>query len=178
VAAQGLLRSLAFESLDTAHDIDQLRRVWTAFDPMDRRDAFVAARAAARAADLGAFEEARGWLRPFWDRLGELASDERSAIALGLVNAMQGIGPEWLPRLEQASQAFNREGAIALAVGCALAERQLWGKARRLLEQAADDRDLAIVARRKAWLALAQLARQDGDAERVAQCFESAARLG
>ncbi|HKW82419.1 MAG TPA: heme biosynthesis HemY N-terminal domain-containing protein, partial [Burkholderiaceae bacterium] len=52
VAAQGLLRSLAFESLDTAHDIDQLRRVWTAFDPMDRRDAFVAARAAARAADL------------------------------------------------------------------------------------------------------------------------------
>ena len=178
VAAQGLLRSLAFESLDTAHDVDQLRRVWNAFDPMDRRDAFVAARAAARAADLGAFEEARGWLRPFWDRLTELASDERSAIALGLVNAMQGIGPEWLPRLEQASQAFTREGAIALAVGCALAERQLWGKARRLLEQAADDRALAIVARRKAWLALAQLARQDGDAERVAQCFESAARLG
>ena len=66
----------------------------------------------------------------------------------------------------------------ALAVGCALAERQLWGKARRLLEQAAGDGTLAIVARRKAWLALAQLARQDGDAERAAQSFESAARLG
>ncbi len=178
VAAQGLLRSLAFESLDTAHDVDQLRRVWLAFDPMDRRDAFVAARAAARAADLGAFEEARSWLRPFWEHLSELASDERSAIALGLVHAMQGIGPEWLPRLEQASQAFSREGAIALAVGSALAERQLWGKARRLLEQAADDRMLAIAARRKAWLALAQLARQDGDAERAAVCFESAANLG
>ncbi len=177
VAAQGLLRSLAFESLDTAHDVDQLRRVWLAFDPMDRRDAFVAARAAARAADLGAFEEARSWLRPFWEQLSELASDERSAIALGLVNAMQGIGPEWLPRLEQASQAFSREGAIALAVGSALAERQLWGKARRLLEQAGEDRMLAIAARRKAWLALAQLARQDGDAERAAACFESAARL-
>ena len=63
-------------------------------------------------------------------------------------------------------------------MGCALAERQRWGKARRLLEQAADDRERAIVARRKAWLALAQLARQDGDAERAAQCFESAARLG
>lgn len=177
VAAQGLLRSLAFESLDTAHDVDQLRRVWLAFDPMDRRDAFVAARAAARAADLGAFEEARSWLRPFWEQLSELASDERSAIALGLVHAMQGIGPEWLPRLEQASQAFSREGAIALAVGSALAERQLWGKARRLLEQAAEDHMLAIAARRKAWLALAQLARQDGDAERAAACFESAARL-
>jgi HemY protein len=177
IAAQGLLRSLAFESLDTAHDIDQLRRVWSAFDPMDRRDAFVAARAAARAADLGALEEARGWLRPFWDRLPELAAEERAAVALGLVNAMQGIGPDWLPRLETAAQAFPREGAVALAFGCALAERQLWGKARRLLEQAAEDATLAVVARRRAWLALAQLAQQEGDAERAAQCFEAAARL-
>jgi HemY protein len=177
IAAQGLLRSLAFESLDTAHDIDQLRRVWSAFDPMDRRDAFVAARAAARAADLGALEEARSWLRPFWDRLPELAAEERAAVALGLVNAMQGIGPDWLPRLETAAQAFPREGAVALAFGCALAERQLWGKARRLLEQAAEDATLAVVARRRAWLALAQLAQQEGDAERAAQCFEAAARL-
>ena len=43
VAAQGLLRSLASESLDTAHDIDQLRRTWLLFDPVDRRDPFVAA---------------------------------------------------------------------------------------------------------------------------------------
>ncbi|HEY9065660.1 MAG TPA: heme biosynthesis HemY N-terminal domain-containing protein [Burkholderiaceae bacterium] len=177
IAAQGLLRSLAFESLDTAHDVDQLRRVWSAFDPMDRRDAFVAARAAARAADLGALDEARGWLRPFWDRLPELAAEERAGIALGLVNAMPGIGPEWLPKLESAAQAFPREGALALAFGCALAERQLWGKARRLLEQAAEDETLAIAARRKAWLALAQLAQQDGDAARAAQCFEAAARL-
>jgi HemY protein len=42
VAAQGLLRSLAFESLETAHDADQLKRVWTQFDAQDRRDAFVA----------------------------------------------------------------------------------------------------------------------------------------
>ncbi|HKX44047.1 MAG TPA: heme biosynthesis HemY N-terminal domain-containing protein [Burkholderiaceae bacterium] len=177
IAAQGLLRSLAFESLDTAHDVDQLRRVWTAFDPLDRRDAFVAARAAARAADLGALDEARGWLRPFWDRLPELSADERCSIALGLVNAVPGIGAEWLPKLESAAQAFAREGAIALAFGCALAERQLWGKARRLLEQAAEDETLVVVARRKAWLALAQLAQQDGDAARAAQCFEAAARL-
>lgn len=178
IAAQGLLRSLAFESLDTAHDIDQLRRVWLAFDPMDRRDAYVAARAAAHASDFGAFEEARGWLRPFWDRLAELGSDERSAVALALVSATQGVGPEWLPRLENAAQAYAREGAIALAFGSALAERQLWGKARRLLEQAAGDAALALVARRKAWLSLAQLAQQEGDETRAAQAFEAAARLG
>jgi HemY protein len=176
-AAQGLLRSLAFESLDTAHDADQLRRVWLQFDAVDRRDAFVASRAADRAASLEAFDEARGWLRPFWDRLTELGADERACVSLALVAAMRGIGPEWLPRLEAASAAFPREGAVALAVGCALAERQLWGKARRLLEQAAADAALATAARRKAWLALATLAQQESDPSRAAECFEAAARL-
>jgi HemY protein len=177
VAAQGLLRSLAFESLDTAHDIDQLRRVWLQFDAIDRRDAYVAARAADRAAAFEAFDEGRGWLRPFWERPGELGSDERAAVSLGLVNAISGIGLEWLPRLEAASLAYPREGAVALAVGCALAERQLWGKARRLLEQAASDAALASAPRRRAWLALATLAQQEGDPARVAGCFEAAARL-
>ena len=177
VAAQGLLRSLAFESLDTAHDADQLRKVWLAFEPVDRRDPVVAARASSRASELGAVDEARGWLRPFWERLHELTVDEREAVAEGLASASRGIGPEWLPRLEAASQAFPREGAIALAVGAALAERQLWGKARRLLEQAGADMDLPVPMRRKAWLALAQLARQDGDATRAASCFEAAAQL-
>ena len=177
IAAQGLLRSLAFETLDTAHDVDQLRRAWLQFDPVDRRDPIVAARAATRAADLGAGDEARGWLRPFWERLGELGADERAAVALALVSSVQGLGPEWLPRLEAAAQAFSRDGAVALAVGSALAERQLWGKARRLLEQAAADPALPSAPRRKAWLALAALAKQEGDEPRVARCFEAAARL-
>lgn len=175
VAAQGLLRSLAFESLDTARDIEQLRRVWLAFDPMDRRDPFVAARAAARAVDLVAFDDARGWLRPFWERLGELEPDERNTIALALVEAAPGLGVEWLPRLEAAAQVQPRDAAVALAVGTALAERQLWGKAGRLLEEAANDAALPPTARRKAWLRLAHIAQEQGDAERTARCYEAAA---
>ena len=98
-------------------------------------------------------------------------------MSLAFVHATPGIGPEWLPRLEAASATYAREGALALAVGCALAERQLWGKARRLLEQAANDAALASRPRRGAWLALATLARQEDDAPRAAACFESAARL-
>ena len=177
IAAQGLLRSLAFESLDTAHDIDQLRRVWLQFDAVDRRDAFVAARASDRASVLSAYDDARGWLRPFWEQPTDMGVDERAAVSLALVNALPGIGPEWLPRLEAAATAFAREGAVALAVGCALAERQLWGKARRMLEQAASDPALASAGRRKAWLSLATLAQQDGDAARAGECFEAAARL-
>ena len=177
VAALGLLRSLAFESLATAHDVDQLRQVWLQFEAVDRRDGFVAARAANCAAGFGAFEEARAWLRPFWERLPELMVEERAAVALALVDTVADIGPEWLPRLEAASQAFPREGAVALAVGSALAERQLWGKARLLLEQAAADVTLGAAPRRAAWRLLAALAQQEADAARAADCFEAAARL-
>ncbi len=176
-AAQGLLRSLAFEALDSPRDADQLRRTWLQFDAVDRRDPFVAARAATRASELDAVDDARGWLRPFWERLTELNVDERAAIGQALAGATAGIGAEWLPRLESAAQAFAREGAIVLAVGCALAERQLWGMARRLLEQAAADVNLSPDMRRKAWLALADLAGHEGDAARAAQCFKAAACL-
>ena len=177
VAALGLLRSLAFESLALAHDMDQLRSVWLQFEGVDRRDAFVAARAAERAATLGGWDEGRGWLRPFFERLAELSVEERSAVALALADTVAGMGADWLPRLEAASQSFPREGAVALAVGSALAERQLWGKSRRLLERAASDAALSHASRRKAWRVLAELAGQDGDSARVNTCFEAAARL-
>lgn len=177
LAAQGLLRSLAFESLDTARDADQLRRVWAQFDPVDRRDAFVAARAARRATAFDALEEARGWLRPFWDGLAELGADERNVIAVAIAGATKGMGLDWLPRLEAAAQSYPRDGAVALAAGLAMAERQLWGKSRRLLEQAAADEVLDVAARRKAWLALARQAQSEGDTSRAATCYETAARL-
>jgi HemY protein len=177
VAAEGLLRSLAFESLETVHDLDQLRRLWASFDAADRRDPFVAARAASRATLLGAPEDARAWLRPLWERIAELGAEERSCVAEALAASVAGIGAEWLPRLESASNALPRDGAVALAAGQALAERALWGKARALLEQAAADTGLGASARRRAWIGLAELARQEADPERAARAFEAAARL-
>jgi HemY protein len=176
-AAQGLLRSLAAESLGHAHDIDQLRRTWHGFDAMDRRDPIVAACAAQRAVALGVPEDARAWLRPFLEQLEELADDERIRIAEAIANAVAGLGPEWLPRLEAASNTSPGDGAVALAVGIGLVERQLWGKARHLLEQAVADGRLPNSLRRKGWVALAQLAQQEDDPSRAARCFEAAARL-
>jgi HemY protein len=177
VAAQGLLRSLAFESLDGARDADQVRRVWFALENADRRDPLVAARAAVCLSSFGAASEARSWLRPFWDRLGELSQDERTALAEGLVACMAGLAPDWLARLEAAAQAFPREAAVAYAVGCALAERELWGKARLLLEQAAGAPELSGASRRHAWLLLARLAEQQEDVGRAASCYQAAAQL-
>ncbi len=177
IAAEGLLRSLAFESLDTVHDGDQLERIWNSLDPADRRDAFVAARAASRAVAFGAPDTARAWLRPLWEQIATLGSEERVVVAEALAAASGGIGPEWLPRLEQASQTLPNDGAVALATGHALADRGLWGKARALLEQAATDASLRAPARRKAWIALAEMARREDDSARTAQCFEAAARV-
>jgi HemY protein len=176
-ASQGLLRSLAFECLDTAHDIDQLRRTWQSLDVVDRRDNFVAARAALRAAKLGAPDEARNWLRPGWERIEDTTDDERAALSFALVCAIDGIGAEWLPRLESAQLAFPREPAVAHAVGTALAERQLWGKARQLLDAAAADANLPIAARRMAWLTLARLAENEGQSDRAASSYRNAATL-
>ncbi|OWQ88687.1 porphyrin biosynthesis protein [Roseateles aquatilis] len=177
-AAQGLLRSLACEALETARDVDQLRITWQQLDASDRRDVFVASRAAHCAASLGAPEDGRGWLRPFWESIVEQGADERQALAEALVPCMPGLGPEWLQRLETAVQRFPRDGTMAYALGHALAERQLWGKARLMLEQAAEDRELAVASRRRSWLRLAEMAEQDGDTERRARYFEAAATLG
>jgi HemY protein len=177
VAAVGLLRSLAFEVLDATRDADQLRRAWAQFDPADRKDPFVAARAAQRLADAGAFEEARAWLKPFWDTWPSWGAEERTELCRALVNCLQGLPADWLPRLEAMNLAQGREPWAAFAVGCAMFERQLWGKALVLLTAAAEHESLEPSARRRAWCLLADLAREQGDTEKAAGCFERAARL-
>jgi HemY protein len=177
VVAQSLLRSLAGETLEGAHDAQQLRRLWGQFDTADRRDAAVSARAALRAVQLDAADDARQWLKPFWERLSELSREDRELVALALIEARRGIGSDWLPRLEVAAQAYAHEGAVVAAVGMVFAERQLWGKARRLLEQAAAAPGLTAATRRTAWRELAALARQEGDESRAVQCERAAAML-
>lgn len=177
VVAQTLLRSLVAETLESAHDIQQLRRLWQQFDAAERRDAQVASRAALRAVQLQSPEDARLWLRPFWERLPELAREDREQVALALIEARVGTGQDWLPRLEGAAQAFGHESAVVAAVGMLFAERQLWGKARRLLEQAAASPGLPARARRVAWRELAALARRDGDETQALQHEQSAAKL-
>lgn len=174
LVAQTLLRSLAGDVLETAHDLQQLRRLWNQLDAGDRRDAQVAARAAQRAALLDGADDARQWLRPFWDRLAELSREDRDSVALALADARSGIGNDWLPRLELAAQSYGHEPAVVAAVGLALAERRLWGKARTLLEQAAASAALAPGLRRRAWRVLAEMARGEGDEAR-AQGHERAA---
>ncbi len=175
--APSLLRTLAGEALDAALDADALRRVWSQLDAADRSDPRLAARAASRAARFGAHEDARNWLRPLWERIAELDADEREPVALALLPALPGLPTDWLPWLESATQQLPADAAVAAAVGAAMVERQLWGKARRPLEQAAEAVALQPAARRRAWRLLAQLAQQDGDDARAQRCMRAAASI-
>lgn len=174
-AAEGLLRTLAVDTLDSARDIDQLRRQWQALDAADRRDPYVAAHAAERSADLGAPEDGRIWLRPLWDKLSSLDPEERTVLARALAAALSGLDAEWLARLESAMQAHPREPMMGYVTGCALAERQLWGKARRLLEASAQEPKLPPDCRRTAWIVLAHLAEQEQRPDDAARCWREAA---
>lgn len=176
-AARSLLRSLAFDALQDTHDLEQLQRVWSGLDAADRRDPLVAARAAARAAHLGAPGEGRHWLRPFWDRLGALQRDEREQLALALIETLDGLEHDWLPRLEAAQSGWPHEPAVMAAVALGLAECQLWGKARRPLRHAAEAEGLPPSLRRRALRELAVLAAQEGDAEQARAHERAAAAL-
>lgn len=176
-AARGLLRSLAVSVLDGARDVEQLRRQWAELEPADRRDATVVARAAQRAVALGAPEDARQWLAPCWDDLARLPADERELVALALAGAVAGIGPEWLQRVESASSAWPQDAAVNAAAALVYAERRLWGKARRPLEQAVRAGALEPRTRRRACVALAALLREAGDEARAAELDRQAAAM-
>jgi HemY protein len=175
LAADGLMRSLATEALSSARDADQLRRIWQQLDAAERRNSFVCAHAATCACKLGAAADARLWLRPQWEALARLGAREREVVAQALVAALDGLPADWLPLLEAALSSLPQDAAVAYTVGRALAQRQLWGRARRLLEGVTRMGDAPAGLRRESWKVLAAIAEDEGDSERAAACYRSAA---
>ena len=179
VAAVGLLRSLAFEALDTVHDLDQLRRLWNGFDAADRRDPFVAARAATRAMAFGAADDARAWLRPVVRphhrsrRRG--AGHRRRSAGAGGARHRRRVAAAARVGLRRAAARRQRRAGGGLRPRRA---RPLGQGAQRCSSWPPTTRRSRVVPRRKAWIALAELATREGDAARAASAYEAAARLG
>ncbi|MBQ0942197.1 heme biosynthesis protein HemY [Ideonella sp. 4Y16] len=176
-AARSLLRSLAIEALETGYDLQQLQHVWQALDASERADAWVLARAARRACDLGHPEQGRQWLQPAWDQIARLEPDARKELSLALVTCAAGAGTDWLNCVETALARHGHEAPLVAAAGAVFAERQLWGKARRPLEQTAAADELPARVRRDALRRLAQLAREQDDEATAARHEQRAAGL-
>lgn len=184
VAAQGILRGLALELVITAHDPDQLQAVWSQLEAPERLTPEVAFEAAQRMQKLGGdIEVARSWLLPIWDRMvaqpGALLDAQRiqliqvleSGFALAS-GAPQGV---WLTRIENEQMANPGDAAMQYLAGITCMRLQLWGKAQQLLKQSLPRLQDAGLER-KAWMALAELAEQRGDAGASAQAWKNAAR--
>lgn len=177
LAAQGLLRSLAIEAIDVGRDFDQVQRVWGQLEPADRRDPVVAARAVERAASFGHAADARAWLKPHWEQCSSYGELERIALVQALVSVLDGLPVEWLGVLEAAVDACPQDPFVAYAAGEALVERQLWGRARRLLEFSASASKADARTRMKAWRALGGLAEREGDPDRAKVCLSEAIKF-
>lgn len=180
-AAQSIVRGLALELLNDAHDPVQLQQAWASLDDNEQAMPELVVHAAARLMSLhGDAALARSWLLAVWDRMVQPGSDIGDNLRIKLVTVLESgldsLDPAWLARIEAVQQSRPRDPHLQYLAGMACMSRQLWGKARQLLSQAAPAlQDPAL--HRKAWRALALLAEQREDPEGAAQAYKRAAQV-
>lgn len=178
-AAQSIVRGLATELIQSAHDTAQLRRIWEDLETAERNMPELAIHAAQRMATLGGdATQVRAWLLPVWERMVDLPDALAEHHALKLVRALESgldaLDAPWLARIEAAQQANPRDARLQYMAGMACLKRQLWGKAQQLLTQAAHQLADASL-RASAWRHLAELAEQRGDEPAAAEAWKKAA---
>ncbi|NQW81766.1 MAG: heme biosynthesis protein HemY [Polaromonas sp.] len=179
LAAQSIIRGLALELLNAAHDPEQLNHVWLSLDDVERAMPELAVHAASRLMVLkGDAAVARHWLAGAWDVVmkphSELGDKLRVTFILTLEDSLDGIDAVWLARIEAALQARPGDANFEYLAGVACLKRQLWGKAQQLLSHAVLSLQ-DVVLKRKAWLALAGLAEQRGEEDAVQKAYRHAA---
>lgn len=179
-AAQSIVRGLALELLNEAHDAAQLQRVWASLDEREQALPELVIHAASRLMALqGDAALARAWLLPVWERMlapeGGLDDGLRTKLIAVLQLGLDSLDAPWLARIESAQTARAGDAALAYLAGMACLSRQLWGKAQQLLAQAAPDLEDSAL-QRNAWYALAVLAEQRGDEAAASEAYKQAAR--
>ena len=178
-AAQSIIRGLALELLNAAHDPEQLSQVWLSLDEVERAMPELAVHAASRLMLLkGDAAMALHWLAGTWDVVmkprSELGDNLRVKFILALEDSLDAIDAVWLARIEAVLQARPGDANFEYLAGMACLKRQLWGKAQQLLSHAVLSLQDAVL-KRKAWLALAGLAEQRGDEAAVQKAYRLAA---
>ncbi|RLJ39467.1 heme biosynthesis protein HemY [Acidovorax sp. 106] len=178
-AAQSIVRGLATELIQSAHDPVQLVQIWTSLENTERNMPELAVQAAQRLAHLGGdANQVRAWLLPVWERMVDLPEGLPEGLALKLIRSLEDgldtIDAAWLARIESAQQSNPRDARLQYLAGMACLKRQLWGKAQQLLAQASSHLHDAPL-RASAWRHLAELAEQRGDADAAAQAWKAAA---
>ena len=179
-AAQSIVRGLGLELLSEAHDPAQLEQAWAALDENERAMPELVVHAASRLMVLqGDAALARTWLISVWAQFVQSNSTISDSLRIKLITTLElgldSVDAAWLARIEAAQMARPRDANLQYLAGMACMSRQLWGKARQLLSQAALSlQDPSL--HRNAWRALAVLAEQREDAEAASHAYRQAAQ--
>jgi HemY protein len=174
-AAESIVRGLAIDLLNGAHDVAQLQRAWASLESAERAMPDLAIHAAQRLITLGGDAHlARDWLVPVWERQAELGDTLKVKLVRALEAGLDSLDGAWLARIEAAQRSNPRDATLQYLAGMACMKRQLWGKAQQLMGQAAMGlHDVKL--HRNAWRALALLAEERGDQQTAAQAWKRAA---
>ncbi|MEO6322580.1 MAG: heme biosynthesis protein HemY, partial [Polaromonas sp.] len=164
-----------------ARDPAQLQQAWSALDDSERAMPELCVHAASRLMSLhGDAALARSWLLPVWEQMieprSELGDNLRIKLICVLEAGMDSLDAEWLARIETAQHGRPRDASLQYLAGMACLSRQLWGKARQLLTQAAPALQDRLL-HRNAWRALAILAEQREDDAAAVEAYKRAAQL-
>lgn len=183
-AARGVLRGLALEFLQGAHDPAQLIQAWSLLEPAERAMPDVAVGAAQRLLALGGEPTtSRQWLLPVWEQMlgqpGGLGSQQGvdlvRALEAGFAKDPHALEGDWLIRIESAQLSLPGDAVLHYLAGVICMHLQLWGKARQLLQQSLVRlQDTGL--RRNAWRQLAEMASQQGETEAATAAWRSAAQ--
>ena len=189
-AGDSVLRGLLLDALRDTHDHEQMLGYWQRLDADERHNPDIALAwlerwaqlcseglATALAADQIAPEQQRtvlDALRQVWSRYGDLSEQRRRRLIVWLEPALPALGADWLAQVEQAQRARPSDAGLQYLAGQAFMQRQLWGKAAFLLEQATRSLTDAHMIRR-AWCSLAQLAEERGDEPAALAAWKRAA---
>jgi HemY protein len=185
-AALSLVRALALEYIQTAHEPEQLNVLWLRLEAAEKGMPEVAIVAAGRLLRLGGdVSRAFDWLLPVWERMVQtpegLGADQKVVLIRVMENGFSAAGPAidtiWLSRIEKAQQAAPGDAGLQYLAGVACLHLQLWGKAQQLIRQAIprlEDKGLLT----RAWQVLAELAQRQGDEAQAMVAWKNAAQVG
>jgi HemY protein len=186
-ASLSLQRSLAVKVIQSTADQSALQAFWKQL-PADERDSVDVSLAwAQRLLDLSAADDAPDaasstaqrvmqQLQPIWKRYDDLTAAQHVRLAMCVEPLVPHLAQEWVAQVETAQNQRTSDAVLQYLAAQTYLKRQLWGKAKPLLERAAKNLQHAEL-RRRAWVALADMAQQQGDPAAATAAWQAAAHV-
>ena len=181
-AGESIVRGLTLEMLNGAQDAAQLQKFWENLENSDQTHADIALAAVKKLLSLGGdVGLSRSWLVAVWDQMIQTPSGLTEPQRVKLIEALQqGYGlvqgtPDaaWLTRIETAQMRNPGDPKLQYLAGITCLNLKLWGKAQQLLAQSVSQLRGSPLEQ-NAWLELATLAEQRGDADGANQAYKKA----